>query len=55
MTGFDARADLLNYLQGARETLLWKLDGLGEYDIRRPLTPTGTNLLGLAGHADLVR
>jgi hypothetical protein len=50
MTGFDAKADLLDYLQGARETLLWKLDGLGEYDIRRPLTPTGTNLLGLVKH-----
>jgi hypothetical protein len=34
------------YLQAAREALLWKLDGLSEYDIRRPLTPTGTNLLG---------
>jgi hypothetical protein len=30
--------------------LLWKLDGLSEYDIRRPLTPTGTNLLGLVKH-----
>jgi hypothetical protein len=50
MTGFDAKADLLEYLRGARETLLWKLDGLGEYDIRRPLTPTGTNLLGLVKH-----
>jgi hypothetical protein len=50
VTGFDAKADLLDYLQGARETLLWKLDGLGEYDIRRPLTPTGTNLLGLVKH-----
>jgi hypothetical protein len=50
MTGFDPKADLLGYLQGARETLLWKLDGLGEYDIRRPLTPTGTNLLGLVKH-----
>jgi hypothetical protein len=50
MTGFDAKADLLDYLRGARETLLWKLDGLGEYDIRRPLTPTGTNLLGLVKH-----
>ena len=50
MTGFDAKADLLIYLQGARETLLWKLDGLGEYDIRRPMTPTGTNLLGLVKH-----
>lgn len=29
----------------------WKLDGLSEYDVRRPLTPTGTNLLGLVKHA----
>jgi hypothetical protein len=26
------------------------LDGLAEYDVRRPLTPTGTNLLGLVKH-----
>ncbi|MFG2307389.1 DinB family protein [Streptomyces sp. NPDC048566] len=45
-----AKADLLRYLQQARDSLLWKLDGLGEYDIRRPLTPTGTNLLGLVKH-----
>jgi Protein of unknown function (DUF664) len=50
MTGFNAKADLLDYLQGARETLLWKLDGISEHDIRRPLTPTGTNLLGLVKH-----
>ena len=30
--------------------MLWKLDGLSEYDVRRPLTPTGTNLLGLVKH-----
>lgn len=41
---------LLRYLQAARDALLWKLEGLGEYDIRRPLTPTGTNLLGLVKH-----
>ena len=29
---------------------MWKLDGLSEYDIRRPMTPTGTNLLGLIKH-----
>jgi hypothetical protein len=50
MTGFDAKADLHRYLQSAREVLLWKLDGLSEYDIRRPLTPTGTNLLGMVKH-----
>lgn len=44
------KADLLRYLQVAREALLWKLDGLSEYDVRRPLTPTGTNLLGLVKH-----
>jgi uncharacterized damage-inducible protein DinB len=37
-------------LQTARDVLLWKLDGLSERDIRRPLTPTGTNLLGLVKH-----
>jgi hypothetical protein len=51
MTGLDAKADLHHYLQSAREVLLWKLDGLSEYDIRRPLTPTGTNLLGLVKHS----
>ncbi|MFE7765791.1 DinB family protein [Streptomyces sp. NPDC057438] len=46
-----AKADLRFYLQSARDALLWKLDGLSEYDVRRPLTPTGTNLLGLVKHA----
>jgi uncharacterized damage-inducible protein DinB len=50
MTGTDPKADLHRYLQTAREALLWKLDGLSEYDARRPLTPTGTNLLGLVKH-----
>jgi hypothetical protein len=50
MTVTDAKTDLQRYLQDAREALLWKLDGLSEYDIRRPLVPTGTNLLGLIKH-----
>jgi uncharacterized protein DUF664 len=50
MSGPNQKADLHGYLQRHREDLLWKLDGLGEYDIRRPLTPTGTNLLGLVKH-----
>jgi uncharacterized damage-inducible protein DinB len=44
------KADLLRYLQRARDALLWKTEGLGEYDVRRPLVPTGTNLLGLVKH-----
>ena len=39
--------DLHGYLKAGRDALLWKLDGLSEYDIRRPMVPTGTNLLGL--------
>ena len=46
----DPKADLHHYLQAARDALLWKLDGLSEYDIRRPMTPTGTNLVGLVKH-----
>ncbi|WP_285565466.1 DinB family protein [Streptomyces sp. RTGN2] len=40
-------------LQGLRKAILWKLDGLCEYDIRRPLTSTGTNHLGLVKHLSL--
>jgi hypothetical protein len=46
----DPKADLHRYLQAGRDAMLWKLDGLGERDIRRPLTPTGTNLLGMVKH-----
>ncbi|MCQ4211203.1 DinB family protein [Streptomyces longispororuber] len=48
------KADLRRYLQDARDALLWKLDGLSDYDVRRPLTPTGTNLLGLLKHLTAV-
>jgi len=51
MNASGPKADLHFYLQSARDALLWKLEGLSEYDIRRPLTPTGTNLLGLVKHA----
>jgi uncharacterized damage-inducible protein DinB len=50
MTRPDPKADLRHYLQRARDALLWKLEGLSEYDVRRPLVPTGTNLLGLVKH-----
>src|SRR5262245_11244273 len=46
----ELKADLQRYLQVARDVLVWKLDGLSDYDIRRPLTPTATNLLGLVKH-----
>jgi hypothetical protein len=50
MAEAEQKADLHRYLQDGREAMLWKLDGLSEYDIRRPLVATGTNLLGLVKH-----
>lgn len=49
----DPKRTLHRYLQSAREAMLWKLDGLSEYDVRRPMTRTGTNLLGLVKHLAL--
>lgn len=46
----DPKAALRHYLQQARDALLWKLEGLGERDLRLPRTPTGTNLLGIVRH-----
>lgn len=46
----DAKEHLRRYLAMTHESMRWKLDGLSEYDVRRPLTPTGTNLLGLVKH-----
>jgi hypothetical protein len=51
MADSDPKADLHRYLQTAREVLVWKLDRLSDYDIRRPLVPSGTNLLGLVKHS----
>jgi uncharacterized damage-inducible protein DinB len=47
----DDKEALHRYLQSVREALLWKLEGLGERDLRLPRTPTGTNLLGIVKHA----
>jgi uncharacterized damage-inducible protein DinB len=46
----DPKTNLHRYLRAARHDMLWKLEGLNEYDVRRPITPTGTNLLGLVKH-----
>ncbi|MFE6855157.1 DinB family protein [Streptomyces sp. NPDC057674] len=45
-----AKDNLHGRLRRDRTSLLWKLDGLSEYDVRRPVTATGTNLLGLVKH-----
>ncbi|MBO0826615.1 MAG: DinB family protein [Streptosporangiales bacterium] len=46
----DIKQELLDKLRASRAVMLDKLDGLDEYDRRRPMTPTATNLLGLVKH-----
>lgn len=46
----DIKDELHRKLKVSRANLLANLDDLGEYDLRRPMTPTGTNLLGLVKH-----
>lgn len=46
----DLKVELWTRLQAARAAMLTKLDGLSEFDRRRPMTPSGTNLLGLVKH-----
>ena len=41
---------LQRYLQRERDNLVTTLEGLSEYDVRRPMTPSGTSLLGLVKH-----
>lgn len=43
-------SDLHHYLQQSRESVVACLDGLSDYDVRRPLVPSATNLLGLVKH-----
>jgi len=50
----DQKQQLHDYLSKVREAVIWKADGLSAYDVRRPLTLTGTNLLGLIKHLSIV-
>jgi hypothetical protein len=46
----DLKDILLAKLREARAAVVASLDGLDEYDVRRPMTASGTNLLGLVKH-----
>ena len=46
----DTASALHHYLREARDALVWKVEGVGERDLRLPRTPTGTNLLGIVRH-----
>ena len=54
MADHDAKQTVHRYLRAARKAMLWKLEGLSDYDVRRPLTPTCTNLLGMVKHLSVV-
>jgi hypothetical protein len=55
VTDADVKKALVDELGWARDAVVRKLDGLSEYDARRPLTGTGTNLLGLVKHLNRAR
>ncbi len=46
----DLKEELHRKLRASRAALLSRLDDVSEYDLRRPMTETGTNLLGLVKH-----
>lgn len=46
----EPKETLHHYLRQGRDALAWKLEGLTERQLRWPMTPTGTNLLGLVKH-----
>lgn len=50
----DAEEILQRSLTVQRDALRWKLEGLSERELRMPMTPTGTNLLGLVKHVATV-
>ena len=41
---------LTAHLDYVRETVLRKIEGVGDEDLRRPMVPSGTNLLGMVKH-----
>ena len=49
LTG-DEKTSLHVSLDRHRDVVLWKIDGLDDEQLRRPMTPSGTNLLGMVKH-----
>jgi uncharacterized damage-inducible protein DinB len=46
----EEKESLYVSLDRHRDVVLWKLTGLDDEQLRRPMTPSGTNLLGLVKH-----
>jgi uncharacterized damage-inducible protein DinB len=49
LTGAE-KESLHAFLDKQRDVMVWKLAGLGDEDLRRPMTSSGTTLLGLVKH-----
>lgn len=49
-TGGTDKDVMWGILDRNRDVMVWKLGGLSEEDARRPMVPSGTNLLGLVKH-----
>jgi uncharacterized damage-inducible protein DinB len=49
LTGGE-KESLHAFLRKQRAVITWKLEGLSDEDLRRPMVPSGTNLLGLVKH-----
>jgi len=50
----DEKESLKAFLDKQRAIVLWKLEGLGDEDLRRAMVPSGTNLLGMVKHLAVV-
>lgn len=50
LLAMDLKTRMKDYIQHERDSLLFKLDGLTERELRLPRTPSGTNLLGIVKH-----
>jgi uncharacterized damage-inducible protein DinB len=46
----DEKESLQVALDRHRDAVVWKLEGLSDDDLRRPMVPSGTNLLGMVKH-----
>jgi uncharacterized damage-inducible protein DinB len=46
----DEKTSLQVALQRHRDVIRWKVEGLDDEQLRRPMTPSGTSLLGLVKH-----
>jgi uncharacterized damage-inducible protein DinB len=46
----DEKTSLRVALDRHRDVVLWKIEGLDDEQLRRPMTPSGTSLLGVVKH-----